>query len=776
MAGVLSVDAADLKHASTVDKQYAIESFRPVQYGKFCDANSEQLLMRNNESCNMMATLRIIHGNDHLPRLLSDFCPIAEEFFIIKQNKLIVQHMMLMAPPEELDADFNVKKTHRVGTFRTPGRVDERWYCWSNVEIELDFIISGDMAMLMQLTMREYSNEKPSSPYHTVLHKETGKILKLFPLPPGSSLRKQWQQRWPNCSAMLDIISTGNDHSEDVQDLLLPPEMIDVEEEEEAPAPAPAAAQLAGAFRPNAGSKTAGRKRKVQRAQKKITVIKDERLRGLCPDFLDARTQVNTGGDGGRDAALDDESDEWRLVFLPCVPEFDGGDLQTALPDTPDLHLLLGICNFHCDIRGTEMIAEESEAEIREALAGSASHQSIVNEFFNDVMKDELKLRHNMTRDEKGNVPFRGFNGRTARLLRNDINKKRTLAQLGEHRRTGAYESKYYKAIFNTLVRINPDSPLLKKLPEIIECAQHFAVSIGCTYIDRPTSTDYDLFDEHGEHQPLCLPSLPITPPPRSEAVRVRVCSAASLFVFKWRLLGYGLRGYGFHMWATLGKLFRKFLYLKWLNQAAVEGNNERFNRQLPRISKTPGGSYKQSDIDQGEARIAEVLAERRRCLKSICRAMYEFAMCETVRTALRIRAADTPAPQRPTPQRPALTPPCVSRPRRSGTRRCISGRTGSSRPTPRTRSRQLTQRWTRRSSRASSGRGRASTCLCTSATRSSTGTSTSYARTARSSSRATRRGRCAPSRAPRWSQRRSTRTTRAGRASSRTTRSRRAR
>eukprot|EP00966_Prymnesium_polylepis_P332913 7388389-Prymnesium_polylepis.1 len=117
-------------------------------------------------------------GDDHLPRLISGFVPYIKELFIVKENKLIVAHMMLMAPPEELDESFSVIKTHRVGTWRKPERADERWFCWSDVEIDMDFIVSGDMSMLMQLCMRAYNNEKASSPYHTVLHKETGKIIR----------------------------------------------------------------------------------------------------------------------------------------------------------------------------------------------------------------------------------------------------------------------------------------------------------------------------------------------------------------------------------------------------------------------------------------------------------------------------------------------------------------------------------------------------------------------------------------------------------------------
>eukprot|EP00966_Prymnesium_polylepis_P215837 4997385-Prymnesium_polylepis.1 len=140
---------------------------------------------------------------------------------------------------------------------------------------------------------------------------------------------------------MLQIIDTSNDRTEDVHELLLLPQMVEEQIVEE---PQGAVAdQLGAAFAGNAGSKTKKRKKAVAGAKKPKWVISHDKvndpnnqLRNLIPDILDIKTGVDTGGDGGRDAALDSVSDEWRLVFLPNVPDFDGGDLETALPDHPD--------------------------------------------------------------------------------------------------------------------------------------------------------------------------------------------------------------------------------------------------------------------------------------------------------------------------------------------------------------------------------------------------------------------------------------------------------
>eukprot|EP00966_Prymnesium_polylepis_P202521 4691900-Prymnesium_polylepis.1 len=75
---------------------------------------------------------------------------------------------------------------------------------------------------------------------------------------------------------------------------------------------------------------------------------------------------------------------------------------------------------MHCDFRGTEMISEEAERDIRETLEGNAAHQPVVDEYFNKVMSEhpDLKVRHSCVRDEKGKVPHRGFNGHTAKRVR----------------------------------------------------------------------------------------------------------------------------------------------------------------------------------------------------------------------------------------------------------------------------------------------------------------------------------------------------------------------
>lgn len=600
MSVALSADAADLKHASAIDRQYTAASLRPVQFGKFGDENSVSQLLRECQSCSMMATIRWWQGNDHVPNLVSNFVPYIKELYAVKENKLIVEHMMLLLPPEELNQHFQVEKMHLTGTWRNSDHVDKRWACFSNVEIEIDFAITGDMKLLMQLTGRDYSNSKKSSPYHSVLHQDTGKILKCFALPPNVSLHDVWAERWPHCRAMLEIIRAVNDSSNDVQDLLLRPEQVEIRGSNDMPLLQEETWQSAmAAFNCNAGVRSRRRKRNVDQAAKKEWIWADDRLRELLPDFDDARSQVDTGSE---EEALHHKSDQWRLVFIPNVPEFTEDHLEDSIIDENSITSLLGVCVLHADMRACELIASEIEAPIREALAQNASFQSIVDLHFNTVMKDHLKVRHAIRRNEDGQVRRPSFNGGASKALRTDWARKASLSELAVHRRTGMYPSQYFCAVFQTLVRVDPHNALLHKLPELADCAQHFASAIEACRCMKPSAEAYDKVDFE-----------------------------TAMFVSKWRLLGHPLKGYGFHLWATVGRLFRKFKYLEPLSQAAVEGNNERMNRHLPRICKSPSGSYKQADIDAGPDRIAAVLAERRRNLKSICRAMYEFCTCETV-------------------------------------------------------------------------------------------------------------------------------------------------
>jgi hypothetical protein len=168
-------DSTTWKHVSFTQKDYNISSLRPIAYGTREDIVRHQ--MPDCQSYLRMMILRINAGKDHAPELkehvvpyFTDMCFYHESHEVLswkrtdgasqptikkeKIHKLVVPHMLLQAPPEELDEQFNIVKTHPIGTWRSPNRGDVRFGCYSDVEIEIEPVITGDNSMMQHLTVR----------------------------------------------------------------------------------------------------------------------------------------------------------------------------------------------------------------------------------------------------------------------------------------------------------------------------------------------------------------------------------------------------------------------------------------------------------------------------------------------------------------------------------------------------------------------------------------------------------------------------------------------
>ena len=149
MTIALSIDATDLKHADAISNQMSAVSVRPVAYGKETGAAAVRQLMHNCSSCLRMWTLRWLRGNDHTPNLIKEFLPFLRGCYRFKDGQtLVVPHMLLACAPIEYDHLFRIVAVHRVGTKTHPNYYDERFQCWSNVEIEIEPVVTGDMSML----------------------------------------------------------------------------------------------------------------------------------------------------------------------------------------------------------------------------------------------------------------------------------------------------------------------------------------------------------------------------------------------------------------------------------------------------------------------------------------------------------------------------------------------------------------------------------------------------------------------------------------------------
>ena len=436
-------------------------------------------------------------------------------------GNLIVPHMRLVRPPTQYDKRGNVIAQYPIGTVRNPERADERIYTFSQVHIEVAPVVSGDMSWLHTLSGdRGYQADKPSSVWHHVLHKNTGKLGKIVAVAPNEEPEEKIKAEWPNCPLMAGLTEYLNDSTNDVQDLLLEPEL-----EEVIVQPVASAGESArqARFTANAGANTAARQRATKAAAKKEWRWKQPELRsgkGDLKDMASVRSSVDSTQAGWRKR----KTKTWRLMFLPNVPPFASKHLDEALDGNPDLAAFFTLCVLHEDMRVTALITDELESVPRtllEATSVPAATMTAITEF-NRVMKDDLKIRHALAKTVKGDVPSSGFDGRSARRLIDDFAINPELQGLISFRRTGQYPSKYFRALYVLIATVQPNAAILKGLPELADCVRHYAKASQIHRKPVPLMSDYPDYNFH-----------------------------CKWFAAKWRALGHPLRGYGFHCWCT---------------------------------------------------------------------------------------------------------------------------------------------------------------------------------------------------------------------------------
>ena len=103
----------------------------------------------------------------------------------------------------------------------------------------------------------------------------------------------------------------------------------------------------------------------------------------------------------------------------------------------------------------------------------------------------------------------------------------------------------------------------------------------------------------------------------------------ARTFIIKWVATGRSLKGYGWHMWASLPKLFRQFGCLELFCQTAMEGTIGKLGRIMPHVATHARGKYKKEDEAQGPERVQEVLEQRRAGCVPIEEAVYDELQAE---------------------------------------------------------------------------------------------------------------------------------------------------
>lgn len=483
-----------------------------------------------------------------------------------------------------------------------------------------------------------------------MLHGHTGHVGKIARRSKNRTLRSIILEYWPNDPVMLTIGEMLNTDNADLTGVLAMPEKQTVK----------ATSNYSDqqrtvddeVFQANArGSQQKKRARDVEAAAKTVEVWQAStaagkllRDRKINLDLSNFSSEASGGHGHGKKlprgvSVLDHVVTVDTLVVLPNVPAFLTGSIVEALIDHPLLIDILGFCCLHMDMRVMELITDVLEGAGRAKLRADAKWATPIDDTLNDAL-DRLKTRHKcQRRGEQGEVPDSQHNGKDARIIRNDI-LLCTGQDLNACRRRGGYKSIYIQGVFAMLVKVDPNSVMLTKLPEYVGACLHACEALRLSRILRPDENVYDAFDHH-----------------------------ASLFMTAWRLLQEPLKGYGFHLGTTARTFFRTFKSLEAINQSGIEGSNERFGRVMPQICKGPVGRYSNEDLAKGPEHVQAILEDRRRRLKSICRALYEWAQQETVSKStstpplppspcLLLLAPLPPPPQAHPPLPPPLPPP----------------------------------------------------------------------------------------------------------------------
>ena len=147
------------------------------------------------------------------------------------------------------------------------------------------------------------------------------------------------------------------------------------------------------------------------------------------------------------------------IVFLPYVEPFELEHLDEALDGNPKLVQILGICSLHLQFRVSAMICEDAEECPRAIYAKTdcSDVKSAIVEF-NRVMEEELKIRHGFHKDDKGIVKINTHNGHTGTVLSADWASNESYSYMISCRRNGAYKSKYWRALFELIAKIDPQN------------------------------------------------------------------------------------------------------------------------------------------------------------------------------------------------------------------------------------------------------------------------------------------------------------------------------
>ena len=152
------------------------------------------------------------------------------------------------------------------------------------------------------------------------------------------------------------------------------------------------------------------------------------------------------------------------------------------------------------------------------------------------------------------------------------------------------WPSVYFTHLHTALVATGSSEDVIESLPAYAECCLHYARAMT-----------------EARKMPAELKADP-------EAAYVTFESEARLFTAKWQRLGFSLKAYGYHLWANLPTLMRKWGSLEGMCQSSVEGTIGKLARILPHLQLKPGGKYSNDILNAPnptEAKLEELMRRR---------------------------------------------------------------------------------------------------------------------------------------------------------------------
>lgn len=639
--------------------------------------------MPNAGSCDYAFMLRAWLGDDHAANLLSGLVPYVEMMESLRKTALRIPHLWLMLPPvlygaprllvtKDADGkvsirlDFPVIKRFPVGR---PSDYKKRFTAVAGPEIHAKGMLSMDLSAENELTAQHYGGDPTknrSSWANEDTHAEQSQIAQIHELPGNMTLKEAVQKQWPKAwEAMLAIVLMLNDRSIDWSDATRRPKMRErppppaseatgssnvfpmapgrgKRGSKKAPNPKPppakkaskgkAAAERAGAAADKSAGASGGAP--VERAVEidaadadasKEYVLPEMRRRAALPpndpqhfSFDDFVGDV----DGNAEGAADARSDGVRLVRWPAISAFGSRSLPDILGGNDAIaRKFMGMCILHARMRIPEHMLEMFEQRVRERINAGGSMACVAA--FNNLVSSYLKMRHsiNKSTDTKKCYPAT-LDGKDADLLVADWLKLLGV-DLAKCAEDGAYPSKYFEGLHAMLVDAGQSEDVLIELPLYAECALHYALAM-----------------REGKKMPADLR-------PDPEPAYVKFEEESRLFITKFRRLGWDLKAYGFHLWANLPTLFRKWGSLEGISQQVVEAMIGKVARIVPHLQMKAVGAYSKAACGCRERELEE-LESKRLALDAPAERIVEESMMETLEATYGLTPKDKDAqPQR---------------------------------------------------------------------------------------------------------------------------------